>query len=330
VKGLEQIRGEMRGFVHSSQGRSMLRPYTWHLLLGVVTVLGVVGVLGVLGMLTQADAQPDRSLADASRPGAKRDVILATTTSTQDSGLLDVLVPLFEKETGFRVKSVSVGTGAALALGARGEADVVLVHAPDAEGEWMAQGNGTERRLVMQNDFVIVGPPSDPAGVRGAPSVLDALRRIAARGSVWISRDDNSGTAQLEQRLWREAGLHPRAEPWYVATGLGMAPSLMLADQRDGYTLADRGTYLARRQATRSALLLEGDSRLLNLYHVMPVNAEKFGSGVNAAGGQALAAFLVSPAAQRLIAEYGRDRYGQPLFRPSAGTHSGDRDLTQQ
>jgi tungstate transport system substrate-binding protein len=247
------------------------------------------------------------------------EIVLATTTSTQDSGLLDVLVPRFEQQVGYRVKTIAVGTGAALAMGARGEADVVLVHAPDAEQEWMAQGNGTERLLVMHNDFVLVGPPTDPAGVRGERSALAALRKIAERRAPWVSRDDSSGTDQLEKRLWKDAGLSPKGEPWYLVSGQGMGATLTLADQKDAYTLADRGTYLARKATLQSLVLVEGDPALLNTYHVMPVNPAKFpGVKLNPAGAQAFARFLVAPETQRLIADFGRDRYGQPLFFPAA------------
>lgn len=172
-------------------------------------------------------------------------VILATTTSVQDSGLLDVLVPLFEERTGYRVKPIAVGTGAALAMAARGEVDVVLVHAPEAEREFMAQGYGSERLLVMHNDFVILGPPDDPAGIRGLRSAVDALRKIAAAQATWISRDDGSGTDQLEKRLWREAGLSPKGAPWYITSGQGMGATLTLIDQKRASTLSDRGTFLA-------------------------------------------------------------------------------------
>ncbi|MBX6754107.1 MAG: substrate-binding domain-containing protein [Thermorudis peleae] len=249
---------------------------------------------------------------------ANRNVILATTTSTKDSGLLDVLVPVFEKETGYTVKVVSVGTGAALELGARGEADVVLVHAPDAEQQWMAQGNGTERLLVMHNDFVIVGPADDPAGIRGQRSAIAALKQIAAKGATWISRDDNSGTDQLEKKLWKQAGIDPKGQPWYVTSGQGMGATLTIADQKRAYTLSDRGTFLSYRGKIQLQILVEGDRQLLNIYHVMPVNPAKFPK-VNAAGGMAFAHWLVSPEAQQLIANYGKDKYGQPLFFPDAG-----------
>lgn len=254
------------------------------------------------------------------RSGSDREVILATTTSTQDSGLLDALVPIFEEQSGYQVKTISVGTGAALALGARGEADVVLVHAPESEKRWMADGNGTERLLVMHNDFVLVGPADDPAGLKGTPSVADALKRLSAAGGTFISRGDNSGTHQLELALWKRAGTDPKGQPWYVESGTGMGQTLLIADQRQGYTLADRATWLARKQQLAMDILVEGDRALFNVYHVMPVNPAKFpGVKINAAGGKAFADFLVAPATQALIGDFGKDRFGQALFIPDAG-----------
>jgi tungstate transport system substrate-binding protein len=247
-----------------------------------------------------------------------REVILATTTSTQDSGLLDVLIPMFQRATGYEVKTISVGTGQALALGERGEADVVLVHAPDAELTWMAAGHGTQRLLVMHNDFVIVGPPNDPAGIRGAASAVEALQRIAAARAPFISRGDNSGTDLLEKQLWRQAGLAPAGNDWYLEVGQGMGQTLNVADDRRAYTIADRGTWLSRRNTLDLPILVEGDPSLLNVYHVMPVNPAK-SPRINAAGGEAFALWLVSPEAQGAIAEYGIDRFGQPLFFPDAG-----------
>ena len=254
------------------------------------------------------------------RTGDAKDVVLATTTSTQDSGLLEVLLPQFEKSSGYRVKTVSVGTGAALALGARGEADVVLVHAPDAEKEWMAQGNGAERLLVMHNDFVVVGPPNDPAGVQGEGSVKAALERIAEKQAPFVSRDDNSGTDQLEKKLWKDAGLTPKGRGWYLISGQGMGATLTLADQKNAYTITDRATYLARKGTLQSTVAVQGDRALLNIYHVMPVSPAKFPNvKVNAEGGAAFARFLVAPETQKTIGEFGRDRYGEPLFVPDAG-----------
>jgi tungstate transport system substrate-binding protein len=245
------------------------------------------------------------------------EVILATTTSTYDTGLLDALHPMFERATGYQVKPISVGTGQALALGERAEADVVLVHAPEAERAWMAAGNGTERRLVMYNDFVIVGPASDPAGIRGA-STPDALRRLAASGATWVSRGDNSGTHILENQLWQQAGLNPAGTNGYFSVGQGMGQTLNIANDRQAYTLTDRGTWLARQNTLQLPILVEGDAVLRNIYHVMPVNPAK-SPRINAAGGAAYANWLVSAEAQAAIGEFGLDRFGQALFVPAAG-----------
>jgi len=271
-----------------------------------------------------AGASPAAAAASAPTPVPRdpsgKEVILATTTSTQDSGLLDVLVPLFEKQTGYKVKTISVGTGAALALGARGEADVVLVHAPDAEKDWMAKEYGTERLLVMHNDFVIVGPPDDPAGIKGEKSALAALRKVADGGATWVSRDDNSGTDQLEKSLWKQIGIDPKGKGWYLVSGQGMGQTLTLADQKNAYTIADRATYLARKSTLQSTIDVEGDKVLLNVYHVMPVNQAKFPNvKLNVAGGKAFADFMVAPDTQKVIGDFGKDKYGQALFFPDAG-----------
>jgi tungstate transport system substrate-binding protein len=247
---------------------------------------------------------------------ARPDVLLATTTSTQDSGLLDVLIPDFEQKTGYRVKTSAVGTGAALAIGARGDADVVLVHAPTLEQTYMQQGNGDRRLLVMHNDFILLGPPSDPAGIRGR-TALESLRAIAAAQVPFISRGDNSGTDVLEKSLWKQAGLTP-AKPWYVEAATGMGQTLQIASEKNGYTISDRGTYLARKADLRLALLTDGDPPLLNYYHVITVSPAKF-PRVNNDGANAFADYLVSPETQKRIAAFGVDRFGAPLFFPDAG-----------
>src|SRR5438128_3323396 len=219
-------------------------------------------------------------VADA-QPVASRTVIVSTTTSTQDSGLLDMLVPIFERKTGYTVKTVSVGTGQALALAARGEADVVLVHAPALEKKYVADGKLGNRRLVMYNDFVVVGPENDPARIRGEKRAADALAKIAAAGARFVSRGDRSGTHILEQALWKQAGVTPAA-PWYIASGPGMGATLGLADDRRAYTLTDRATYLAFGRRVALKPLVEGDTALFNVYSVMEVNS---GPRVTAAGG---------------------------------------------
>ncbi|HEX9401372.1 MAG TPA: substrate-binding domain-containing protein [Anaeromyxobacter sp.] len=256
--------------------------------------------------------------------GPAKTVILATTTSTQDSGLLDVLVPAFEKESGYVVKTISVGSGQALAMGRRGEADVLLVHAPEDEERFVAEGHGVERKLVMHNDFVVVGPPADPAHVRGAPSTKEALRRIADASALFLSRGDSSGTHAKEKGLWKAAAVDPEGRRWYQQTGLGMGETLNVASEKDGYTLTDRGTYLARHRARplHLEILLQGEPLLLNVYHVVPVNPARWPK-VNAAGARAFAAFLVSASTQAVIGRFGVDRVGAPLFIPDAGKDPG-------
>ncbi len=248
---------------------------------------------------------------------AGQNVILATTTSTQDSGLLDVLVPLFEKRTGYVVKTISVGTGQALALGGRGEADVVLVHAPEAEKKYVVEGTLVNRRLVMHNDFIVVGPKEDPAQIGGLKKASDALRRIAETKAAFVSRGDNSGTHQLERRLWKEGRLDPSGD-WYLQSGQGMGQTLAIASEKRAYTLTDRGTYVALKKRVQLKVLVERDKSLLNIYSVMEVSSTKFPK-VNAAGGKAFADFMVSPAAQEVVKSFGIEKFGEPLFYPDAG-----------
>jgi tungstate transport system substrate-binding protein len=249
-------------------------------------------------------------------------VIVSTTTSTQDSGLLDVLVPMFERRTGYTVKTVSVGTGQALALAARGEADVVLVHAPELEKKYVAEGKLSNRRLVMYNDFVVVGPDADPARIKGERSAPAALKRIAETGARFVSRGDKSGTHILEATLWTRAGITP-SPPWYIESGQGMGATLGLADDRRAYTLTDRATLLAFSKRVALRIMVEGDRPLLNIYSVMEVNPGN-GPRVNVAGGRAFAEFMLAPATQRTIASFGLDTYGQPLFVPIAGKTDED------
>ena len=245
-------------------------------------------------------------------------VILSTTTSTQDSGLLDVLVPLFERQTGYAVKTIAVGTGQALALAARGEADVVLAHAPALEKKYVEDGKMLDRRLVMYNDFVIIGPPEDPAKIKGMKKAADALKAIAASRARFVSRGDNSGTHVLEKSLWKLARVDPQGG-WYIEAGQGMGATLGIADDRKAYTLSDRGTFLAFQKRVRLPILVERDRLLLNIYSVMQVNPSN-GPKVNAAGGAAFADFMVSADAQKVIKTFGVDTYGQALFEPVAGT----------
>ncbi len=248
--------------------------------------------------------------------GGGNELILATTTSTQDSGLLDQLVPLFERESGYRVKTIAVGSGQALRMGEQGEADVILSHSPEAEEAFMAAGHGVDRRLVMHNDFVIVGPAGDPAGVAGLASATEALSRIAETGSTFLSRGDDSGTHARERKLWEAAGLTPSGS-WYQETGQGMGQTLVIASDKRGYTLSDRGTFLAQEANLDLATLLEGDPALFNVYHVILVNPDKH-PRINAAGARAFSQFITSAAVQEMIRNFGVDRFGEPLFVPDA------------
>jgi tungstate transport system substrate-binding protein len=245
-------------------------------------------------------------------------VILATTTSTQDSGLLDALIPIFEKKTGYFVKTIAVGSGQAMAMGQKGEADVLLVHSPAAEKKFVAEGYGINRKLVMHNDFIIVGPSGDPARIKGIKSASNAFKRIALARDLFLSRGDNSGTYAKEKTIWKEAGIHPEGEKWYQQTGLGMGQTLNVTAEKKGYTLTDRGTYLALRKSLGLDVLVEGDAVLLNIYHVIEVNPAKWPK-VNVPGGKAFADFMVSEETQKFIGTFGVDRFGSPLFFPDAG-----------
>jgi tungstate transport system substrate-binding protein len=246
-----------------------------------------------------------------------RDIVLATTTSTQDSGLLDSLVPAFERQAGIEVKVIAVGTGAALEMARRGNADVVLVHAPEAERPYVESGDLTAGRLVMHNDFLLVGPPGDPAHVRGAGRPAEAMRRVA-RAGLFIGRGDGSGTEKKEVALWREAGIDPDTLRRREETGQGMGATLLVAEERRGYTLTDRATYLALRERLTLMPLVEGAPSLLNVYHAYLVDPGRH-PRTRAPEGRAFVAFLVAPATQRLIGDFGRARFGQPLFYPDAG-----------
>ena len=249
-------------------------------------------------------------------PQSPRSLILATTTSTQDSALLDVLVPRFERETGITVKAIAVGSGAALRMAARGDADVVLVHAPAAERPYVESGDLIDGRAVMHNDFVLVGPREDPAGVRRSASIDAAMSAIAARGT-FISRDDDSGTHVQELALWAAAGIDPRAVRRREETGQGMGATLNVADQRRAYTLTDRGTFLSLRQRLELVIVFQGDATLRNDYHVYAVNPARH-RRVRHREARAFIDFLVSPSIQHTIASFKRDEYGESLFVPDA------------
>lgn len=241
-------------------------------------------------------------------------LVIASTTSTEDSGLFDVLIPAFEAaHPGMHAVVVAVGSGEALELGRQGDADVLLVHSPAAESAFVAEGHGYDRQPVMYNDFVIVGPRSDPAGIRGMDDAARALSRIAAAQETFVSRGDQSGTHMRELALWRAAGIEP-AGSWYRDAGQGMGEVLGIASESGGYTLTDRGTYLFLSERLALEVLVEGDPRLRNDYSVILVTR-----AANEAAARAFHAWIRGPEAQTLIAEYGVDRFGIPLFTPNAG-----------
>jgi len=271
-------------------------------------VLVLMAVLSLVFSVTPATAAPPK----------QKNIILSTTTSTQDSGLLDVLIPIFEKKTGYFVKTIAVGSGQAMAMGQKGEADVLLVHSPAAEKKFTAEGYGINRRLIMHNDFIVVGPKSDPAKIKGTKSAVEAFKKIAAAGAIFMSRGDNSGTHSKEKEIWKTAGIKAEGQKWYQQTGLGMGQTLSVAAEKKSYTLADRGTYLALKKNLGLDILTEGDAILLNIYHVIEVNPAKWPK-VNAAGAKAFADFMVSKQTQKVIKTFGVDKFGSPLFFPDAG-----------
>jgi tungstate transport system substrate-binding protein len=256
---------------------------------------------------------------------ANPELILATTTSTQDSGLLDVLLPAFEAATGYVVKTVAVGTGQALTMGEEGNADVLLVHAPSSEVTFMDKAFGSDRRLVMHNDFILVGPEADPAAVKNLDAA-DALQAIAASSASFVSRGDDSGTHKKELALWKSAEIDPAGQAWYLESGQGMGATLIIASEKAAYTLTDRATYLANKDNLQLVILSEGDTTLLNVYHVIVVNPDRW-SAVNLAGATAFADFLTSVDGQTIIGEFGAAEFGQPLFVPDAGKDEADLGL---
>ena len=288
----------------ATAGRSGVRAGAGVALLAAALSLAAVGLAALLGRAGAADPP--------------RPVILATTTSTQDSGLLDVLIPMFEKRTGLFVKTIAVGSGQAMTMGEKGEADVLLVHSPAAEERFLKDGFGVSRMLVMHNDFIVVGPPSDPAGIKGTKPSAAAFRKIAGKGALFLSRGDKSGTHAKELALWKSAGVAYEGTTWYQQTGLGMGQTLSVAAEKKGYTLADRGTFLSMRKSLGLDILVEGDRDLLNVYHVIRIDPAKWPK-VNAAGAKAFGDFMVAAETQKTIGGFGVEKFGAPLFFPDAG-----------
>jgi tungstate transport system substrate-binding protein len=271
-----------------------------------------VAVLAAASLTTAACGSGSSGSATSTTATPSGRMILATTTSTRDTGLLDTLVPGFEHAGKCSVKTVAVGSGQAIDLGARGQADVLLVHSPDAEQTFMQQGHGASRLAVMHNDFVLVGPPADPAKVSHAGGIVPALQAIARSRSTFASRADESGTNAKELKLWKQADVAPSGS-WYIKTGQGMGPTLTIASQKRAYTLSDRGTFLATKNLD-SKILVQGGQPLQNPYHVIVVKH----SGTNVGCARAFSRWITSPPTQRVIAGFGKSRYGQALFHPDA------------
>lgn len=299
----------------------MLRKKLTHKSKLFIALFSLVIILGLVLAACTPPAPPATQVATTEPTKAPEqaptELILATTTSTRDTGLLDVLLPLFETKSGYKVKTVAVGTGQALKMGEEGNADVLLVHSPKSELDLLDKGFGKDRLLVMHNDYVIVGPKDDPAGIKDINDAVDAFKKIAEAKSTFVSRGDDSGTNKMELSLWKSDSITPEGD-WYLQSGQGMGETLRIASEKVGFTLTDRGTYLALRDTLQFDVLVEGDPALLNIYHVITVNPDKWPK-VNYIGAKAFADFLVSPDTQKLIGEFGVDKFGQPLFIPDAG-----------
>jgi tungstate transport system substrate-binding protein len=253
--------------------------------------------------------------AGCSSPSASG-ITLATGTTVQDTGLADELLPRFKEQTGIEVKVIAVGTGQALELGRRGDADVLICHDPELEQRFIDEGHGESRRQIMHNDFVLVGPPDDPPGIRGTDSIVAAFEHIAQKQAMFVSRGDESGTHLREKAIWKKAEVFPQGG-WYVAAGSGMGHVLRIANEKRAYALSDRGTFLAQRDKLDLSIVSQGDGLLLNRYSVIVVRADKH-SPERHERAQRFAAFLVAPETQKLIGEFGVQRFGEPLFHPDA------------
>lgn len=283
------------------------------------TCLFITGLIVFIGCAKTESAKDN---ASSIQKQENKNLVLAMTTSIEDSGLLDVIIPEFEGKTGYKVKTVSVGTGQALALAKKGEADALLVNSPKAEREVLDSGEIINRKLVMHNDFVIVGPKADPAKIKGKKDAIEALTLISKNKALFVSRADDSGTNKLEKNLWSLANINPSGE-WYQEAGAGMGQTLKITEEKQGYTIADRATYIDQKKNLSLEILTDGDQKLLNLYHVMEVNPQKF-SKVNSTGAKAFSDFLLSKEGQELLANYGVDKFGQPLYFIDGGKSEKD------
>lgn len=287
---------------------SLLRQRTLALSLAVVMLFG----LAACGS-AEEPAGPVETTETPAEPVETTEVIIASTTSTEDSGLFEVLIPAFEADNPeYKISVVAVGTGQALEIGRNKDADVLLVHAKADEETFVAEGYGTDRQDVMYNDFVIVGPESDPAGIKDGDDAAAALKAIADAKAKFISRGDDSGTHKAELKLWAAAGIEPSGD-WYDSIGQGMGDTLTMTSESEGYTIADRGTWLSMRDGLDLVIVVEGDPVLFNQYGVIPVTDAN-----NQEGARAFADWIVSPAGQEVIRTYGVDVYGEPLFVPNA------------
>lgn len=252
----------------------------------------------------------------AARAEDAKQIILAATTSVQDTGLLDVLIPVFEAKSGYKVKPIAIGTGQAIKMAMNGEADVILVHSPEQEKKFMDEGYGTTKRAVMHNYFIIVGPKNDPAGVKNAASPVNAFERIAAIKASFVSRGDNSGTNAKEKALWEKAKVMP-ARAWYIESGTGMAVALRIAGEKNAYILSDKATYLSLKKSLNLKILYEGGNDLLNTYNIIELNPVKI-KKINIAGGKAFADFILSKEGQEIINRFGVEKFKEQLFIPGA------------
>lgn len=260
-----------------------------------------ITVLLIISFLTVASAQENKN------------IILATTTSVRDTGLLDVLTSAFQKRTGYTVKAIAVGTGQALQMGRLGEADLLWAHSPDDEKQFVAEGYGISRTTFMHNDFVVLGPETDPAKIKGAQSASDAFKRIAASGAFFVSRGDNSGTHKKEEKIWALAGGVKPINGNYIEAGQGMAAAVTIANEKNAYCLADRSSYLSLKKTIRLVILYEKGRELLNFYSLIPVNPDKFPK-VNFKAAKVFFDFLLSAEAKDIIENFGKEKYGQQLF----------------
>lgn len=277
-------------------------------LLYSVSLLVLLGLISVTGCSTSAlvsTAQPKEKNSKQ-----EKSILLATTTSTQDSGLLDAILPIFEKESGMQVKVVAVGTGQAIQMGKDGDADVLLVHARKAEDEFVSSGYGLNAYDVMYNQFLIVGPKEDPAGISQIKSAADAFKAIAAAKATFVSRGDDSGTNKKELSIWKSANIKPQGD-WYLSSGQGMGATLQMADEKEAYTLVDEATYLSNKG--NLVVLQQGNPLLLNPYGVIQVKTTQKAEYVNE-----FIQFLVGNEGQKLIGDFGKNQYGKGLFVPNA------------